>query len=253
MSNIIDREDGRYINSGELSFSDQTLEEKIEVHKTLNPKLWDENNELLDKVEEKIYEIVDEFKKQVEEDGVKLSIEDIYILGSNANYNYTAESDVDIHIIADEAFDCKDKHLQIIYTAYKSMFNNKYDITINGLEVEIYVENKDDLTNISTGVYSLKKGWLKDPSQLIIPEIDEAKFEKEVAKWEEKYLEVIENLTIENIDKYIDKLYEVRAAAMKKDGEFAFDNLVFKEIRRLKYIENLRILKLELKNDQLSL
>ena len=59
--------------------------------------------------------------------------------------------------------------------------------------------------------------------------------------------------TIEKIDNYIDSLYLLRADSMKKEGEFGFDNLVFKEIRRLKYLENLKAMRLELKNAELSL
>lgn len=87
-----------------------------------------------------------------------MKIEDIYLLGSNANFNYNEDSDLDVHIIADESFDCSEEHLAIIYNCYKALFNNKYDITIKGINVELYVENKDKLSNVSTGVYSFEKG-----------------------------------------------------------------------------------------------
>lgn len=224
-----------------------------QIHKTLNPKIWDKNNELIEEVEYKIYDIVDEFKTQIEEDGVKLDIKDIYLLGSNANYNYTNESDLDIHIMADESFDCNEKHLQIIYNAYKALFNSKYDITINGIAVELYVENMSNSTNVSTGVYSLNNGWIKEPSQYVIPKIDEDKLEKAVADWEKRYLQIMENPSLDKIDAFIDELYEVRKTSIKKEGEFGFGNLIFKEIRRLKYLENLKALRLEFKNYELSL
>lgn len=232
---------------------EDAFEEKLEIHKTLNPKIWDQDNNLLEDVEEKIYEIVDEFKNQLVEDGVKLEIDDIYILGSNANYNYTEESDLDIHIIADDSFDCSDKHLQIIYNAYKTLFNNKYIIEINGIDVELYVETINSMTNIATGVYSLNKGWIKDPSEIVFPDIDEDKFEEAVAEWEARYLDIIKKPSIENVDKYIDDIYDIRITSIKNEGEFGFNNLVFKEIRRLKYLEKLKKLRLKLKNNELSL
>lgn len=249
----MENEDKKYLISGELGFADESIDEKIEVHKTLNPKIWDENNNLLEDVEYIIYDIVDEFKTQLEKDNIDLDIVDIYILGSNANYNYTDESDLDIHIIADDSFDCESKHLQIIYNAYKSLFNSKYDITIKGIDVELYVENASKMTNVSTGIYSMKKGWIKEPSQYTIPDIDEAKFEKAVAEWEKRYLQVMKDPTVEKVDEYIDSIYDLRIASVKKDGEFGFGNLVFKEIRRLKYLENLKKIKLELKSEELSL
>ena len=105
---------------------------------------------------------------------------------------------------SDESFDCSEKHLQIIYNAYKALFNSKYDITIKGIDVEIYVENITDKSNASTGVYSLKKGWLKEPSHYSIPDIDEDKLEKSVAEWEDKYLELLRNPTPEKIESYIE-------------------------------------------------
>jgi len=229
------------------------IEEEVEIHKELNPKIWDKNNELLEDVESKIYDIVDEFKKQLKKDNVKLDIADIYILGSNANYNYTDTSDLDVHIIANESFDCDEKHLPLIYNVYKSLFNLKYDISINGINVEIYVENVDDFQNVSTAIYSIKKGWIKEPSQENIPQIDEDKLEKMVAEWEDKYLKLIAIPTIKNIEDYINDLYDERRKSIKNDGEFGLGNLMFKEIRRLKYLENLKKLRTDLKNKELSL
>jgi len=182
-----------------------------------------------------------------------LKIDDIYLLGSNANYNYTEESDLDLHIMADQSFDCSEKHLQLIYNVFKSLFNSKYDITINGLGVELYVENINQITNVSTGVYSLNKGWIKEPSLIAIPKIDEESVEKLTAEWEKKYLKIMQNLNIEKIDKYIDDLYDLRKKSMQKDGEFALGNLVFKEIRRLGYLANLKTLRRQLKSAELSL
>ena len=117
------------------------IREAIEVHDSLNPKLWDAENNLKEDVKSKIILIVDEFVKHLKADNLELKVYDIWLLGSNANYNYNEDSDLDVHIIADESFDCSEKHLEIIYNAYKALFNNRYEITIRGINVEIYVEN----------------------------------------------------------------------------------------------------------------
>ena len=121
------------------------------------------------------------------------------------------------------------------------------------VNVELYVENANNITNVSTGVYSLKKGWLREPSQYMIPEIDEEKLEKAVADWEQKYLQILKNPSIDKMDYFIDTLYELRANSIIKEGEFGFGNLLFKEIRYLKYLENLKELRRKLKNNELSL
>lgn len=124
---------------------DESLNEKAEKHNTLNPKLFDENNQLKSEVHDKILEIVDEFKKGLEEDGVKINIKDIIIVGSNASYNYNDQSDVDVHIRVDtKSLDCPDNLYPLLYSAYRSIFNKKFDIDFYGIPVELYVETIDE-------------------------------------------------------------------------------------------------------------
>ena len=230
----------------------ESLEEAVEIHDQLNPKIWTEDKELRPEVRAKVLQIVDKFKTQLLVDKVELKVEDIYILGSNANYNYTAESDLDVHIIADESFDCSAEHLPLLYNCYKALFNSKYDIRIRGINVELYVENKDALSNVSAGIYSLKDGWIRNPSEYEIPEFDQVAVDKEVQKWEDKYYELAENPTVKKIDEYIDGLYDLRKDSIK-NGEFAEGNLVFKEIRRRGYLDDLKELKIDLTSQELSL
>lgn len=229
------------------------LNETLELHDELNPKLWDKDNQLLPDIAEKITAIVDHFKDQLAENKVELKIDDIYLIGSNVNYNYTDSSDLDVHIIADETFDCSSEHLPIIYDAYKRLFNNKYDIKINDIDVEIYVENKDDLHNVTSGIYSLKNGWIKNPSRYEIPDIDDNELEKLITEWENKYLNIIANPNLDEITAYIDDIYELRGNSLQSEGEFGLGNLVFKEIRRLEYLDNLKDLRDELQGKELSL
>ena len=77
------------------------LEEDIEKHDELNPVLFDENNNLKPEIKEKVLEIVDEFLREFEENEVELKVKDIILTGSNASYNYTKDSDLDIHIIVE--------------------------------------------------------------------------------------------------------------------------------------------------------
>lgn len=231
----------------------EEVEEDIELHKELNPKLWDKNNELLPDVKEAIENIVEKFKEDLEERDAKIVIDDIYLIGSNANYNYTKDSDIDIHIIADESFDCDDEHLHIIYDAFKSIFNNKYDITIKDIPVEIYVESAQDIKNVSSGEYSLEKGWIKEPVYEKIPPIDTVALEKLVAKWEDRYLKISDNPKLEDVQKYLDDIYEQRASSVKEHNEFALGNLVFKEMRNLGYLDNLKELLVKLESEKLSI
>ena len=231
----------------------ESIEEKVEIHNHLNPKIWDNEQKLLPEVRSKIIEIVELFKKQLEEYEVELKIDDVYIVGSNANFNYNEHSDLDLHLIADESIDCIKKHLPVIYQVYKTLFNKKYEITIRGINVELYVENKEQLSHVSNGVYSLKDGWLKKPANTEIPEIDELTLAKKVQHWENRYLELTTDATVDKIDAYINDIYALRQESINTEGEFGLGNLTFKEIRNLGYLDELKELKNELIGRELSL
>lgn len=121
------------------SFNDE-LEEDIEKHEELNPLLF-ENDELKPEIKEAIEKIVNQFIEDLKTDGVKIEVKDIILVGSNVSYNYTKDSDLDIHIIVDkDTLDCDPEIYTLLYGAYRSLFNKNYDITIKGIPVEIYVE-----------------------------------------------------------------------------------------------------------------
>ena len=159
------------------------------VNDKLNPKLW-KNEEIVPAVKEKLLQIANNFVENIKEDEIELKLKDIIIVGSNANYNYTDESDIDLHLIADMSGveDEEEKRLLLIlYNAYKTLFNKKYDINIKGHEVEVYVESEETNTQ-SEGVFSLYNGWIKAPSSETFEndKID-AEFDVEFKKWEDRF------------------------------------------------------------------
>ena len=229
------------------------LNESIEKHNVLNPVLWTKNNELKLEIRDKIIQIVNKFTKYLFENNIDLNIVDIYILGSNANYNYTKDSDLDVHIIIDDSNDCSEKHLLDLYSAYKTLFNSKYDIKLKGINVEIYVEPKDNLSNISSSIYSIKDGWIKFPNPQKVKIVDEKTLNKYLTSWKRRFNQIKKNPSIEAIDAYINKIYEIRKYSLLADGEFGLGNLLFKEIRNNNYLTDLKALKIELENKELSL
>ena len=160
----------RFNNSADTASA--PISESIEKHDTLNPKLWGDNEELLPEVKEGIEKIVYQFVAELKENDVELKVLDTILVGSNASYNYTKDSDLDVHIIADTSIiPCEYGLLPIIYNMAKSQFNSKYDITLHDVPVELYVEDMNTSAN-SNGIYSLKNGWVKKPVAMDIPEVD---------------------------------------------------------------------------------
>ena len=123
-----------------LSKANCGVDEDIEVHDALNPALFD-GDELKPEVKEAVKRIADEFVDMLRQDGIKFRLKDIVLVGSNMSYNYTKDSDLDIHLIVDsKTLHCPDGLYPMLYSAYRSMFNSKYDITIKGIPAEVYVE-----------------------------------------------------------------------------------------------------------------
>lgn len=237
----------------------ENLEENIEKHNELNPALFNENSTLKPEVKEKINEIVDEFLKDFIEAEIKLNVKDIILTGSNASYNYTKDSDLDVHILADtsEIEDTLKLH-KVIYDAYKSAFNKNFEIELNKVPVEIYVETQDTPL-VSNGIYSvINDSWVKEPTKEAIPEVDQEAINKAFRPWEKRYNALLTKITDElddesEIDSFIDKLYDLRKKGLAEDGEYSIGNLVFKEMRNKGYLDHLKELRHKVIAQRLSL
>ena len=240
------------------SLESTDLEEDIEKHEELNPKLFNDNT-LKSEVKDKMLEIVDEFTAKLAEDKIEIKVEDILFLGSNASYNYTKDSDIDLHIIADpKELACSEEVSTALYSAYRSLFNNKLDIDFYGIPVELYVETPDTPC-VSNGIYSvMNDSWVKEPEAQDIPEIDMDAFKAEYETWEAKCKDIKENaknessVTSNDVTALIAEIYEQRKAGLA-EGEYSIGNLIFKELRNVGLLDELKDLKNELRGRELSL
>ena len=225
---------------------------------SLNPKVWNEDDSLNSEVRDKLLEIAAEF---VEFLSVPIVVEDVIFTGSLANFNWSEFSDVDLHIVAD--FSQFDEELlelyQELFKVKKTMFNSDHDIKIFEYEVELYVQNEAE-AHFSTGVYSvLNDEWIQKPVK------EDKKIDVEILKdkinsWMSKIDTVINKSSPENLEEskdYIknikEKLKKYRSSGLKKEGEYSYENLVFKYLRRNGYIDKLFKLENDLLDQELSL
>ena len=237
------------------------MNEAIEKHNELNQKLFD-GDHLKPEVREKAEEIINEFLKILAEDEVKLIVRDVILTGSNASYNYTKDSDIDLHIIAEtESFEESADVYAKLYRAYGRIFGNKFEISFYGIPVEIYVETEANPV-VSNGIYSVMfDKWVKEPSAIAIPEIDQKAINKAAKPWidEAKALikEVDDNVADgeEKIDSYITRIYELRQKGIYSaaGNEYSTENLIFKEVRNAGLLDRLKKLKNVLISKKLSL
>jgi hypothetical protein len=236
------------------------LIEAVEKHETLNPKLFTKEEVLKERVRVKMLEIVDEFLENLKEQDIKIKVKDVILVGSNASYNYTKDSDLDLHLIADiKAVKYTDEVANALYSAYRTLFNKQLDINIFDIPLEIFVEGTDS-SRVSNGIYSVKKDkWLKKPVHEDIPDYDKKALNKLVKIWEAKCKKLIKSIEADKeedekkVVKLIEDIYEeLRKKGIAK-GEYAVENLAFKELRNNGYLDKLKEYRNELTSKRLSL
>lgn len=213
------------------------LIEKVELHDTLNPKIW-ENDKLKSEVKDKLEEIIDQFILELHDNDIPVKVLDARLVGSNASFNYTENSDMDVHLIVNtQEASCDTNVLTLLYNYFKSNFNDKYDISIHGIPVELYIEDVG-ASAVSNGIYSIYDDeWIKYPEPVEVPDID---ITDDFAVLERRYKNIIENNDAEGAEELLDELYLRRKDSLATEGEYGRDNLLFKQFRSEGYLDGLK-------------
>ena len=217
-----------------------------EFKNELNQVIWDKD-ELKPEVKDKLKQIANAFIDTMEIN--KNAVKDIVVTGSLASYNYTEHSDIDLHIIVDLAKVHKDCPIATDYLlSKKSEFNQKHDIFIYNIPVEVYAEPEGTGT-VHNGLYSLNTGWIDYPQKIKPTDNDMAV----KAKYEE-YKTAAEGIKDgELAEILLDKIKKMRKAGLAEGGEFSVENLVFKKLRDTGVIERLMKVKKDDIDKKLSL
>ena len=241
--------------------ANESIQEDIEKHDELNPVLFSDNK-LKPEVKDKAIEVATELLAIMEENGLSIKLKDLILTGSNASYNYTKDSDIDLHLVADMTNITDQKELYtILFNSFKSAFNRKYEITFYDIPVEVYIES-DDTALVSNGIYSIyHDAWIKEPEKEEIPEVDKQQIDDTLQPWLDRYTQLVteleqdETLTETKIDEFLNDLYELRANGLKngEGSEYSNENLVFKEFRNLGYLDKLKELRDKVISRRLSL
>lgn len=213
-------------------FSKQTINEEeslseYKLHSSLDPKLWDKNNNLFEDVRESLLQIAELFNDSLNN---ILSLIDIRITGSEANYNYNVDSDIDLHLVFDFSELAVDpEFLTDYFNSKKQIFNNQYSFRIKGIPVEVGVEDINTPL-VSTGVYSIKNNsWLRIPANagLEVMSFNLDSYNKIVAS----IRKIIASQDRERIHKLWKNIKGLRKLSLKLQGEFGEGNLIFKKLR----------------------
>ncbi len=212
----------------------------ITIGKTLNPLLWDDMI-LKPEIREKLLDIAKHFAEYL--DIPNESIKDVTFTGSMANFHYGEKSDIDLHVIVDyKDIDDNVDLVKKMLRAKKALYNDRHDITIKDREVELYPQDASE-PHYSTAVYSVKDGeWITKPTPVHV-DIDDTMIRRKAEELIDQGKLVINTEDIDNkterLDKFKEKIMNMRKAGLEKGGEFSIENLVFKELRNSGFLEKL--------------
>lgn len=226
------------------------------IHKELNPKIWTNEKTLKPEVRKKIIQIVTEFYKYLD---ISIPIKSIKLIGSNANYNWSSQSDIDIHLFFDFNDLSKDTDfVENFFIAKKNLWNLNHDIKIKNIPVEIYCNSIADNLH-SAGVYDLwNQKWISEPF-IEKFSIDKTALQIKTAGIINEIESLEDNVKISNEEKHNraisikDKIKNMRQSGLEKGGEFSIENLSFKYLRNNNYIERLHTIIQKTFDSKLSL
>ena len=231
------------VNSSDINLS--SFKPKTELH----PKLW-VNNKLNSRVRLRLLDIADDFIDTLAVDWVKPK--DIVFTGSLANYNWSRYSDIDIHVILDyDKVYKKKEFVEDYFSSKKELWLNEHPkLSIYGFPIELYVEDSNE-ESTSSGVYSLNKNkWIKEPVDFEDVKLNAkyikdyaAKLMTQIDNIEKKQKNAKDDYKVEqcrkDLLKIFDRLKKIRKEGLNKGGEMSSGNIIFKILRRTKYIDKI--------------
>ena len=216
------------------------------------PSIWKDEDTLDSKVRLKLLDIADDFWEFVNVTWVEPK--GIIITGSLCNYNWSDYSDVDLHLIVDfnEIGDREDFVRQYL-DSKKNEWNEEHGaLKIYGYPVELYVQNIDEDVSAG-GIYDLEENkWIRKPSYDDIDEIDSES--DEIKDEAARIMTIIDdmwsyfNKTNDNhklellgndADNLWKKIKDMRKSSLEDGGEMSNGNIIYKYMRRKKYLDKL--------------
>lgn len=232
--------------------------QSFQLKNSLNPKVWENPTDpkkakLFPKVRKALEKISEEF---IDDLGDEIFVDDVHLMGSLANFNWSQFSDFDLHIMVDFDRYGKDKELyKELFELKKKLFNLKHDIKIFDYDVEVYAQDSSERAH-SDGVYSIMDNeWINVPTKTDY-KINDSLLKKKIKCWTEKIDDSIEDAeksgNVEDLKTIKEKLKDYRKSGLEKEGELSYENLVFKFLRRSGHIEKLFDIKNKLKDRELS-
>lgn len=207
-------------------------------NRTLCPELWDRYQHLDPRARLNLLRMAYDFYEKTK---FPAKIIDVYLMGSVANYNWSPESDVDVHIMIDyNQLGMPPETANKAVKTAGAQWNQEHDVLVKGHKVELNIQNATEKKPYVTGVYSLVKDqWIRKPS-LQIPQLDKRTIQLQFMGMKTYIDEVIasgDRERMKEAKKYVDAY---RQFGLDTQGELSYENIVFKVLRSRGLIKKLK-------------
>lgn len=220
--------------------------------KTLAPKLW-KKEELDPKARLKLLDIADDFWDFCNVTWAE--VKGILLVGSICNYNWSEESDIDLHLVVDfkDVDDERADFVQEYFDDKKNLWNQEHEnLKIYGFPVELYVQDINADTETG-GIYDLEENeWVKKPDEDDVKPIAIEKYliKHRAAKIMTRIDDLVDRMQSVN-DKHVaemtakeareelKKIQAGRKSSLEKYGESGSGNVLYKLLRRTSYLDKL--------------
>lgn len=219
-------------------------------HLRLNQRLWQADHLRLP-VRLKLLKTALSFYQFLELD--HLIVSEIILTGSNAAYNYTRLSDIDVHLIVNFARTQCPNLADNFFNTKRALWNQTYHTSIYNHPVELYVEDKAKPVT-ANGIFSLLHNhWIKHPERTAPLPDDTAVEQKADAYADEIDALLAGDPNIDTINEMLDRLRTLRQNGLMAGGEFSVENLAFKMLRSQGYLQRLYDERIDIRVRGLSL
>ena len=224
--------------------NNQEIVKSFEVRDSLSSDIFKKDGSeffMHEEIRDKLLEITENFMSYLD---IEFFVHDVILTGSLSNYNWSKYSDVDLHVLVDyEETDYNLDLLKGFFDSKRSLWNKQHDINVKGFDCEIYVQDVNEKHHAS-GIYSvLNNKWIIKPEKTI-QSIDKDLIIKKASDFQERIDSIEDKFNSgeevsEDIKDLKDKLKKFRQSGLDKGGEFSYENLSFKLLRRNGYIGKL--------------
>jgi hypothetical protein len=225
---------------------------EYETQRELNPALW-QGDALRPKLRAGFLKIAQSFFDFLE---VDTEIMDIILIGSNANYNWTEWSDIDLHVVINYLKVGDNLHIVNNYMhAKKSIWNVNYPLTYKGMNIELYAQDSNQELHSTVGIYSiLNDAWINKPNFETIS-IDDAAIQQKADPYEYEINSLSDSdphaeRKIANLKQ---RLRHLRQTGLDAEGEYSIENMAYKHLRNKGYLERLKRLEQQLVRGRLAI